>query len=232
MVQYIDENGFLYVQPIGGWDMQLLLGQYLTVWAKDGPDHRRRLAQGDASADARRTSQGADLHRYLGGYSSQGQSRGRVGRPPGRYRHVRTRHARLAKWIRRLARNGRQGRSMDRLRSAATLARATAQRVGLCRVHSPRGTWPARRNDEQLRHSPDSRHRRRCDARHRYARQRQETLGRHEAGRRPGALSRREYQSARVRETRSDGKGTRIAGTSPRCAACDGHGRQCHSIEP
>src|SRR5205085_362076 len=37
MVQHIDENGFLYVQPIGGWDMQILLGQYLTVWAKDGP---------------------------------------------------------------------------------------------------------------------------------------------------------------------------------------------------
>ena len=94
MVQYIDENGFLYVQPIGGWDMQLLLGQYLTVWAKDGPDHRRRVPQGDASADAGRTSQGADLHRYLGGYRRQGQSRGRVGRPPGRYGHVRTRHAR------------------------------------------------------------------------------------------------------------------------------------------
>ena len=30
-------NGFLYVQPIGGWDMQILLGQYLTVWTKDGP---------------------------------------------------------------------------------------------------------------------------------------------------------------------------------------------------
>ena len=37
MVQHIDENGFLYVQPIGGWDMQILLGQYLTVWAADGP---------------------------------------------------------------------------------------------------------------------------------------------------------------------------------------------------
>lgn len=37
MVQYIDNEGFLYVQPIGGWDMQILLGQYLTVWAKDGP---------------------------------------------------------------------------------------------------------------------------------------------------------------------------------------------------
>src|SRR4051812_44326862 len=31
MVQYVDEHGYLYVQPIGGWDMQLLLGQFLTV---------------------------------------------------------------------------------------------------------------------------------------------------------------------------------------------------------
>src|SRR5438270_96209 len=37
MVQYVDDAGFLYVQPIGGWDMQILLGQNLTVWAKDGP---------------------------------------------------------------------------------------------------------------------------------------------------------------------------------------------------
>ena len=37
MVQHIDDDGFLYVQPIGGWDMQILLGQYLTVWTKTGP---------------------------------------------------------------------------------------------------------------------------------------------------------------------------------------------------
>jgi len=37
MVQHVDENGYLYVQPIGGWDMQILLGQNLTVWTKDGP---------------------------------------------------------------------------------------------------------------------------------------------------------------------------------------------------
>src|SRR3954452_10859310 len=36
MVQHIDDNGFLYVQPIGGWDMQILLGHRLTVWARDG----------------------------------------------------------------------------------------------------------------------------------------------------------------------------------------------------
>jgi endoglucanase len=37
MVQHVDAEGFLYVQPIGGWDMQILLGQNLTVWGKAGP---------------------------------------------------------------------------------------------------------------------------------------------------------------------------------------------------
>jgi endoglucanase len=37
MVQHIDDNGFLYVQPIGGWDMQILLGQKLTIWSREGP---------------------------------------------------------------------------------------------------------------------------------------------------------------------------------------------------
>src|SRR5437588_11822412 len=37
MVQHIDDNGFPYVQPIGGWDVQILLGQNLTVWTKNGP---------------------------------------------------------------------------------------------------------------------------------------------------------------------------------------------------
>lgn len=36
MVQHVDDQGFLYVQPIGGWDMQVLLGQHLTVWTKSG----------------------------------------------------------------------------------------------------------------------------------------------------------------------------------------------------
>jgi endoglucanase len=37
MVEHIDDCGFLYVQPMGGWDMQILLGQKLTIWAKGGP---------------------------------------------------------------------------------------------------------------------------------------------------------------------------------------------------
>ena len=37
MVQHIDSDGFLYVQPMGGWDIPILLGQRLTIWAKAGP---------------------------------------------------------------------------------------------------------------------------------------------------------------------------------------------------
>ncbi len=37
MVQYIDADGFLYVQPMGGWDMQVLLGANLQVWTRNGP---------------------------------------------------------------------------------------------------------------------------------------------------------------------------------------------------
>ena len=37
IVQHVDDNGFVYVQPIGGWDPVVLVGQRMTVWAADGP---------------------------------------------------------------------------------------------------------------------------------------------------------------------------------------------------
>ncbi len=36
-VQYIDPDGFLYVIPLGGWDIQNLIGQHVTIWTKNGP---------------------------------------------------------------------------------------------------------------------------------------------------------------------------------------------------
>jgi endoglucanase len=36
MVKYIDERGFLWVDSIGGWDVQMLIGQNLVVWGRDG----------------------------------------------------------------------------------------------------------------------------------------------------------------------------------------------------
>ncbi len=37
LVRYIDNDGFLYVQAIGGWDPQIAVGQKMTVWTEGGP---------------------------------------------------------------------------------------------------------------------------------------------------------------------------------------------------
>lgn len=37
IVQHIDDDGFLYVQPIGGWDPEMLIGQRMMVWSQGGP---------------------------------------------------------------------------------------------------------------------------------------------------------------------------------------------------
>lgn len=37
VVTHIDDKGFLYTLPIGGWDPQQLIGQRMTVWTQSGP---------------------------------------------------------------------------------------------------------------------------------------------------------------------------------------------------
>ena len=37
IVSQIDDNGFIYSQPIGGWDPQQLIGQRMTIWTSTGP---------------------------------------------------------------------------------------------------------------------------------------------------------------------------------------------------
>ncbi len=37
MIEHIDDAGYLYVQPMGGWDMQVLLGHKLVAWGRNGP---------------------------------------------------------------------------------------------------------------------------------------------------------------------------------------------------
>lgn len=37
MVKYIDERGFIWVDSIGGWDIQMLIGQNMVIWGKEGP---------------------------------------------------------------------------------------------------------------------------------------------------------------------------------------------------
>ena len=35
VVTHINENGFIYVQPIGGWDPQQLVGQRMSIWSAE-----------------------------------------------------------------------------------------------------------------------------------------------------------------------------------------------------
>lgn len=37
LVTQVDDNGFIYSQPIGGWDPQQLIGQRMTIWTASGP---------------------------------------------------------------------------------------------------------------------------------------------------------------------------------------------------
>lgn len=37
LVTYIDDDGYIYTQPIGGWDPQQLIGQRMTIWTDGGP---------------------------------------------------------------------------------------------------------------------------------------------------------------------------------------------------
>ncbi len=37
LVKYIDDDGYLRVTPVGGWDVQMLIGQKLQVWTANGP---------------------------------------------------------------------------------------------------------------------------------------------------------------------------------------------------
>ena len=37
IVSYIDESGFLFIQTIGGWDPQQLVGQRVSIWSESGP---------------------------------------------------------------------------------------------------------------------------------------------------------------------------------------------------
>ncbi len=36
-VRHIDSDGFISVVNLGGWDIQVLIGQHVTVWTKNGP---------------------------------------------------------------------------------------------------------------------------------------------------------------------------------------------------
>jgi len=59
IVQYIDSDGYISVQPIGGWDPMQLVGARVTIWTATGSCAGRDVAEADPSADRRGAEAGA-----------------------------------------------------------------------------------------------------------------------------------------------------------------------------
>ena len=78
IVSHIDDEGFLYVQPIGGWDVEVLIGQRMTVWTADRPDPRRDRPKADPPAHRGRTQASAEDEGPLARHRRGRQGRGRA----------------------------------------------------------------------------------------------------------------------------------------------------------
>ena len=232
MVQHIDDDGFLYVQPIGGWDMQILLGQHLTVWTKAGPVTgvvARRAIHLLTPDERNKVPQFTDVWVDIGAKDKEEAEVARAARRPG---HVRARLPAAAQRPGRLPGDGRQGRPVGVHGGACGCCtagrcrrRSTASRR--CRRRSACAARPRPRT-----HQPDGRHRRGRAPRHRHAGQRQEDAGRDQVRRRAGAVPRAEHQPARLRPARRDREGARDSGAGARRAAGHRHRRQRDADQP
>ena len=211
MVQHIDSDGFLYVQPIGGWDMQILLGQYLTVWTKSGPVTgvvARRAVHLLKPDERNRVPEFSDVWVDVGAKNKEeAESLVRHGDPVTfalGYRPLRNGLAaspamddKVGLWVCMEAVRLLHGRP---LQAAVYGVSTVAEEIGL-------------RGDG-------------------HAGQRQEDAGRGEVRGRAGALPRAEHQPAGVRPPGGDGEGAQHPGAGAGRAAGDRDGRERDPDQP
>ena len=128
IVQHIDDDGFIYVQPIGGWDPQVLIGQRMTVWTADGPVVgviARKPIHLLTEEERKQVPKIKDLWLDIGAAKQRGS---RAGRPHRRRRHRGAGLPRDAQRSGRFAGDGRQGRLwvvIEALRRACQAASCT-----------------------------------------------------------------------------------------------------------
>ncbi len=119
IVQHIDDEGFLYIQPIGGWDPEVLIGQRMTVWTADGPVFgviARKPIHLLTEDERKQVPKMKDLWLDIG--AANKEEAAKTG-PHRRRRHRRTWLPHDAEQPRRLAGHGRQGRLLGRDRGPA-----------------------------------------------------------------------------------------------------------------
>ena len=174
MVQHIDDHGFLYVQPIGGWDIQILLGQNLTVWTRRGPVNgviARRASHLLTPEERNKVPQFIDLWVDIGVKDGkEAEALVQLGDP-----------VTLALGYRELRNGLAVSPAMDDKVGLWTVMEALRllhsrqlQCGGLLRFDGSRRNWTARSHDQHLRSATDGRDRRGRLPRHRHAGQRQE----------------------------------------------------------
>ena len=195
IVQHIDDDGFLYVQPIGGWDPEVLIGQRMTVWTGDGPVFgviARKPIHLLTEEERKQVPKIKDLWLDIG---AANKDEAASCRPHRRRGHRRTRLPHAAEQPGRLAGHGRQGRLLGRDRGpAAGVPRRQTRLRPVRRFDGAGGDRPARAPNQRLRHRSAGRHRRRRDPRHRLPDDREEGRGRRAAGQRAGHPSRPEHE--------------------------------------
>lgn len=86
MVQHIDDNGFLFINPIGGHDIMVPIGQAVTVWTSKGPMHgvlgRKPIHVLKDSNEATKAPKFADLWVDLGAKTkAEAKKRVQIGDP-------------------------------------------------------------------------------------------------------------------------------------------------------
>ncbi len=170
IVSHIDAEGYLYVQPIGGWDPQQLIGQRLTVWTTDGAVPgvmARKPIHLLTDEEQKQVPKLKDLWLDIGAKDKEEAAKlVRIGDP-----------VTLELGFRQLRNNlayapghGRQGGPVGGHRGSAASQSACAAMRPLRREHGAGGDRPARRSHQRLWHRSACRHCRRCHARHRLSR--------------------------------------------------------------
>ena len=231
LVQHIDTEGYIYVQTIGGWDPQQLVGQRMTVWTASGPVPAvisRKAIHLLTEEERKQVVKLKDMWLDIGAKDKvEAQELVQIGDPVTLelgYQEMRNNLAnspgmddKCGLWVCLEALR----RASQKTLNCALFAVSTVQEeIGL------RGAQTS------IRHRPADRHRGGCHACHRLPDDRKEARRRCCLGKRPGNLSRAEHEPAGGRTAHRGGQNGRYPLSVGRQRQGNGDGCKQHSGSP
>ena len=211
LVQYIDAEGYISCQSIGGWDPMQLIGQRMVIWTSNGPLPgviARKAIHLLTEEERKQVPKLKDLWLDIGAKDkAEAEELVRIGDP-----------VTLQLSFQPLRNNLANSPAMDDkcglwvVIEALRRASLKQARIAPCSPFPPcRRRSACAAPDQRLRHRSARRHRRRRDSRHRLPHDRQEARGRHRVRQGPGDLSRPEHEPRRRRAAARNGASGRGA---------------------